>query len=157
VDIEPDHDELEEMLRRLAADREPVPPLLLQAAADAFTWRDIDGELAELVFDSALAGDEDMLVRGLQEQQRLVSFRAEELTIDVEVTDMGSARTVLGQVTPAWRGAMDIRGAQATVTVEVDELGRFQSRSLRAGPMSLRLSPAAGGPARPVVTEWVCI
>jgi hypothetical protein len=156
VDIEPDHDELEEMLRRLAAGREPVPPLLLQAAAAAFTWRDIDGELAELVFDSALAGDEDMLVRGLQEQ-RLVSFRAGGLTIDVEVTGTGSARAVLGQVIPAWRGAMDIRGAQAIVTVEVDQLGRFQSGSLRAGPMSLRLSPAPGGPARPVVTEWVSI
>ena len=41
---EPD-DELEAELRRLAADREPVPAELVQAALDAFGWRDIDAEL----------------------------------------------------------------------------------------------------------------
>jgi len=39
-------DELEAELRRLAADREPVPAQLRQAAVDAFAWRDIDAEIA---------------------------------------------------------------------------------------------------------------
>ena len=54
---EPD-DELEAELRRLAADREPVPAELVQAALDAFGWRDIDAELAELVYDSLVDADQ---------------------------------------------------------------------------------------------------
>lgn len=154
--IEPGDDELEEMLRRLAARLEPVPQPLLQSAADAFAWRDIDRELAELVFDSLLAEDEDILVRGAQ-QPRLVSFQAGELTIEVEVTSTGPARAVLGQIIPPQRAAVNIRTAQDTVTVQADELGRFQSGSLRAGPMSLRLTLAADAARHPVVTDWVAI
>ena len=40
-------------LRMAAAIREPVPASVLQAARDAFAWRLIDAELAELVADSA--------------------------------------------------------------------------------------------------------
>ena len=40
---------------------------------DAFGWRNIDAELAELVFDSLLNTDEASLVRG-SPGQRLVSF-----------------------------------------------------------------------------------
>src|SRR6184192_1958843 len=40
-------------LRMAAATREPVPAGVLQAARDAFAWRLIDAELAELVADSA--------------------------------------------------------------------------------------------------------
>jgi hypothetical protein len=155
VNIEPGPDELEEALRRLAARLEPVPQPLLQAAADAFAWRDIDSELAGLEFDS-LAEDENMLVRGLR-QQRLISFTADELTIEVEVTSTGSARAVLGQITPPRRATVDIRNAQGSVTVEADEWGRFQSGSLRAGPMSMCLSLAAGAPRHRVVTDWVTI
>ena len=39
-------DELEAELRRLAALRDPVPARLHQAAVDAFSWRDIDAEIA---------------------------------------------------------------------------------------------------------------
>jgi hypothetical protein len=157
VDIEPGPDELEDMLRRLAARLEPVPQPLQQAAAAAFAWRDIDSDLAGLEFDSLLAEEESTLVRGPQQQQRLVSFKAAELTIEVEVTSTGSARAVLGQITPPRRATVEIRTAQGTVTVEADEWGRFQSGSLRGGPMSLRLSLPAGVSQQSVVTDWVCI
>ena len=57
-------DELEAELRQLAANREPVPAQLHQAAVDAFSWRDIDAEIAELVYDSLLDADAASLVRG---------------------------------------------------------------------------------------------
>ena len=44
---EPNDDELEHELRRLAAEAEPVPAELLQAAVAAFGWRDIDAEIVE--------------------------------------------------------------------------------------------------------------
>jgi len=149
---EPD-DELTDELRRLAARLDPVPPELLDAAAGAFTWRDIDAELAELVFDSLMDTDEASLVRGAPER-RLVSFTGGGLTIDVEVTSAGPERTVMGQIVPPQRGVVDIRRRQETVSIEADELGRFRSGPLPPGPLSLRLRPAGGAP---VVTDWLAL
>jgi hypothetical protein len=146
-------DELEEELRQLAARLEPVPPELLRGAVGAFAWRDIDAELAELVFDSLLDAEEASLVRGSPDR-RLVSFASGGLTIDVEVTSAGDTRTVLGQIAPPHRGAVDIRRRQETVTVEADELGRFQAGPLAPGPLSIRLRPAVGSP---VVTDWLAL
>jgi hypothetical protein len=148
-------DELEAELRRLAADREPVPAQLYQAAVDAFSWRDIDAEIAELVYDSLLDAGEASLVRG-PAGQRLVSFEAGGLTIDVEVTSSGPGRTVMGQIAPPQRATVDIRHPRDTVTVEADELGRFWSGPLPPGPASLRLRPPPGaGPA--IVTDWISL
>jgi len=149
---EPD-DQLTDELRRLASRLDPVPPELLDAAAGAFAWRDIDAELAELVFDSLLDTDEASLVRGAPER-RLVSFTGGGLTIDVEVTSAGPERTVMGQIVPPQRGVVDIRRRQETVSIEADELGRFRSGPLPPGPLSLRLRPAGGAP---VVTDWLAL
>src|ERR1700686_4177427 len=91
VHAEPDDTELEQELRLLAARIEPVPPRLLQAAVDAFAWRTIDADLAELVFDSLSDQRETALVRGSR-QDRLLSFRAAGASIEVEVTAAGSTR-----------------------------------------------------------------
>ena len=148
--------ELEAELRRLAADREPVPAELVQAALDAFGWRDIDAELAELVYDSLVDADEASLVRG-SPGQRLVSFAVGGMTIDVEVTSAGPGRAVMGQIAPPQRAVVDIRGTRDTVTVEADELGRFQSGPLPPGPASLRLRPPPGGDGPPIVTDWISL
>jgi hypothetical protein len=151
---EPD-DELEAELRRLAAGREPVPAELVQAAVDAFGWRNIDAELAELVYDSLLDTDEASLVRG-PPGQRLVSFAVGGITIDVEVSSAGPGRSVMGQIAPPQRATVDIRYRQETVTVETDDLGRFRSGPLPPGPASLRLRPpSGGGPA--IVTDWISL
>jgi hypothetical protein len=152
---EPD-DELEAEFRRLAADREPVPAELFRAAVEAFSWRDIDAEIAELVYDSLLDSDEASLVRGSADQ-RLVSFTAGGMTIDVEVTSAGPGRTMMGQIAPPQRATVDIRHPQDTVTVEADELGRFRSGPLPPGPASLRLRPPPGVAGPPSVTDWISL
>ena len=149
-------DELEAELRRLAADREPVPAALVQAALDAFGWRDIDAELAELVYDSLVDTDAASLVRGTADQ-RLVSFAIGGITIDVEVTSAGPGRAVMGQIAPPQRATVDIRYPQDTVTIETDELGRFESGPLPPGPASLRLRPPPGGEGPAIVTDWISL
>jgi len=149
-------DELEQELRRLAARAEPVPAELVQAAEDAFAWRDIDAEIAELVYDSLLDAEEASLVRGPAEQ-RMISFTAGGMTIDVEVTGAGPGRSVMGQITPPQRATVEIRHRQDTVTVEADELGRFRSGTLPPGPASLRLRPPPGAPGPPIVTDWISL
>ena len=149
-------DELEDELRRLAAGREPVPAELLQAAVEAFGWRDIDAALAELVFDSLVDSDEASLVRG-PPGQRLVSFAAGGMTIDVEVTSAGAERAVMGQIAPPQRATVEIRHRREVVTVEADELGRFFSGPLPAGPARLRLRPPPGGTGPAIVTDWIAL
>lgn len=153
---ERDDDRLEEELRRLAAIREPVPPGLISAAMDAFGWRDIDAELAGLVYDSLLDSDAAALVRG-GHGQRLFSFRAGEVTVDVEVTRSGEDRGLLGQIEPPRAAIVDIRRRRDVITVTADELGRFQSQALSPGPLSLRLRPPAGGAGPSLTTDWVSI
>jgi hypothetical protein len=168
--------ELEEELRWLAGRLEPVPPALLRSAQEAFGWRDMDHELAELVSDSLLDSDEAMLVRSSGER-RLVSFRARRVSIDVEVTRTTAGRSLLGQLTPPQPAVVEIRRRQGTISVEADELGRFRSGPLQPGPASLRIRPPASTappttpaastappPARaastgpsPVATDWICL
>jgi hypothetical protein len=150
---------LEEELRELAGRLEPVPDRLVQAAIDAYAWRTLDADLAELVFDSLAERAEAAPVRG-GEQERLLSFRAGSLTIEVEVTAIGSARRLLGQLVPPQRADVEIRHQDDVLTIATDELGRFIAESLPAGPVSLRCAPPAGvaGQIRsPVVTDWVPI
>ncbi len=153
---DPEDTELEEELRQVAARIEPVPPRLIQAAIDAYAWRTIDADLAELVFDSRSDQREPALVRGSQ-QDRLLSFRTGDLSIEVEVAAAGSTRGLTGQIVPPQPATVQIRHREGTVTVAADELGCFSADSLPAGPVRLRclLADAGGGP--PVVTDWVPI
>jgi len=156
VHSERDESRLEEELRRAAARFDPLPEGLLRAAAEAFTWRTIDTELAELVFDSLVDHDEASLVRGPPER-RLLSFQAGQLTIDLEVTSTESARSLVGQLVPPRRADIEIRGADAAIAADADELGRFRAGPLPAGPMSLRCSTVPGAPGAAIVTDWVSI
>jgi len=154
---QPDDRELEEEIRRAAARLDPVPPELTAAAVDAFAFRDLDAELAELAFDSLLDADPATLVRG-SAGPRLVSFTAGELSIDIEVAGAGPDRQLMGQIMPPGPVRVEFRRRDgATTSTEADELGRFSAASLRPGPLSLRVSGAAGQPRPAVVTDWLSI
>jgi len=148
--------ELEKELRRAAAHFDPVPRELLQAAADAFDWRAIDAELAELVFDSLVDHDELALVRGPLDR-RLLSFHAGGMTIDLEVTSTSTSCGLVGQLVPPQQASVEIRTGTDVITVEADELGRFSAGPVPKGPLSLRCAAARAGPGTAVVTEWVPI
>lgn len=156
MDDEPEINRLEDELRELAARREPVPPELLSAAVAAYGWRDVDTELAELVYDSLLETAGAAPVRG-SAGQRLVSFRAGEVAIDVEVAPSGTGLRVLGQIMPPQAGRVELRQQRDVATVTADELGRFEYGPLDHGPLSLRLHPPPGAALPPVTTDWVSI
>ena len=141
---------LEEELRQIIARADAVPPRLLQAAVDAFGWRSIDAELASLAFDSLAASGAP--VRG-PHPGRLLSFEADGLTIDLEITGTGPARALTGQIVPPARAAIDIRQADGVTALETDDLGRFRSEALGPGPFSLRCRTDG----RQVTTDWMAI
>jgi hypothetical protein len=139
-------------LRTLANRADPVPPSVIDAARAAFAWRTIDAELAELTYDSALEDRALAGVRGASSPRRL-TFESPGLTVEVEVGE-GAVPRLMGQLVPALGGTVELRHAGGSLSLAVDELGRFAVEQIPAGPLSLRCR--AGADAA-VETEWVAI
>ena len=76
-------DALQELLGLALRQADPVPEHVLAAARGAFTWRTIDQELADLVFDSATE------LMGVRDHggTRQLTFQAPGLEIEVMVAD----------------------------------------------------------------------
>ncbi len=141
-------DDLLDLLGHALDAADPVPDHVLEGARAAFTWRTIDTELAELVFDSSkeLAG-----VRA-EDSSRQVTFKAPGVEIEVMVIENGTRRLV-GQLVPPAMHTVELVGADAVHSVETDRLGRFTFDALEPGPVRLVVLGADG--TRIVQTEWV--
>lgn len=151
-----EHDALWQELRMLIHKADPVSPQVLQAARESFTWRTIDAELAALTYDSVVDRPTTSVVRGT-EGPRLLSFEASEFSVELEVTAVGARRRVVGQLTPPQPARVEVRHRAGHTLVEADELGRFRTEDLAAGPSSLRCHLTGRRGAAPVVTEWITL
>lgn len=141
-------DELLELLSAALHTADPVPEHVLDGARSAFTWRTIDTELAELVFDSAreLSG-----VRS-DEAARQVTFRAPGVEIEVMVIEDGLRRLV-GQLVPPSVATVELVVGDAVRAVQTDRLGRFAFDDLAPGPVRLAVLGVDGEST--VQTDWV--
>ena len=142
-------------LRAVAGAADPVPPAVVQAARDSFTWRTIDAELAELAYDSLL---DDAFLVGIRgdDGPRSLTFEAADVVVEVEVIDAGDQRRLLGQLVPPRRAEIQVRHSGGLVTVDADDVGRFTATGVAAGPVSLRCRVADTDTA-PVETPWVVV
>lgn len=175
--MSPDEQTLERELRLAVEFFDPVPQYLIDRATALFTWRTIDAELAELVYDSAAAG-EPMAVRG-DGEPRILTFRLEPLSranapgvplaapavvpaaapvapvakvVEIEIGGEGPTRDLLGRVSPSGPAHVDIDRGAATVTVATDARGRFAARDLVPGPLRIRCVYPDGSD---IVTDWI--
>lgn len=124
-----------------------APDDVIRAAKDAFTWRTIDAELAELVFDSAL--DELTGVRAATTAQRQLTFQTDDLELEIMV----DGRRIVGQVVPPRAGSVEIAAGGDVTAAAVDDLGSFQFDDVPPG--HVRLSIRVGD--KVVVTEWTIV
>jgi hypothetical protein len=139
-------DELLELLGRALRVADPVPEHVLEAARAASTWRTIDQELAELVFDSAT---ERAGVRS-EDTARQLTFRAPGVEIEVMVVDE-SSRRIAGQLVPPQVATVRLTGGDREIEQQADRLGRFMFDGVPPGPV--RLSVVVDG-TRLIATEW---
>jgi hypothetical protein len=150
-----DDDALVAALRRVAAEAEPVPPGVVEAARAAILTRHLDHELAELIADSADA-DSGLLfeaVRGPDAaRSRLLSFDGGGVQVDVDLAPAGGGLRMIGQFTGPVTGCGVERGDGGAVEVQVDELGRFVVDGVPRGPIRLRYRSEAGQMVR---TAWL--
>ncbi|NND03397.1 MAG: hypothetical protein HKN91_11475 [Acidimicrobiia bacterium] len=146
---EPD-DRLLQELGSALDNTDPVPERFIEAAKESFTWRTIDIELAELVFDSAES--ELVGVRGV-DATRQVTFQAPGFEIEIAIISDGTRRLV-GQVVPAQVGTVELHFGEESTSTESDTLGRFSFEDVPLGPISLRLQLADGAI---VQTAWTLV
>ena len=145
---EPD-DELFDELRSVLRRTDPVPAKVTDFAKAALGLRRLDAELAELLEDSVL-DEAAALTRG--GGARSLTFRSDDLTIDVEIQD----GHLLGQLAPPPAAAtvelQSENGAVAT-SADSDALGRF--RLALGGEGRFRLRVVRRDPVgAPVETSW---
>lgn len=135
-------EELAQELRDLRRRSEPAPKAVVDAAKDAFKWKDIVAAIAiaQLEFDSVV--DEDRLerVRDMPGERRL-RFAGAGRSVEVAVVDNNGG--LAGRVDPPLAGSMVLRHADgSTVTAPLDEHGLFHFGSFKRGPVSLRPLPS---------------
>src|SRR5262245_56968082 len=148
-------DELERELSLAAEMFDPVPVHLPAFAIEAFAWRTIDADIAELVFDSLAA--EVSLVRGA-DQPRVLTFQAGDLSIELEIAaDARPAHRLVGRLVPAQTAEIEVRVGERPISVTSDGLGRFTATVPSTGPFSLRCRPIGGTDQWHVVTDWITL
>jgi hypothetical protein len=138
------------MLRKGLAESDAVPSDVAEFAKAAFTWRDIDAELAELDFDSA----EEDVPSGVRSSTvlRMISFQAGQWMIDIEYDE--TAGRLIGATSPPARYTVDLHTSGASFTTESDDLGRFTADGIARGPLALVLHFSRG---QVVKTQWVVL
>jgi hypothetical protein len=144
-----DDDELLGALRQALAARDAVPPDFMANARDAFAWRNIDAELAELTFDSRQDLEMAAGTRAGEAALRALTFAATHLAVELELT--GDA--LLGQLVPPEPGTIGVQPRSGPPTeVAADEIGCFTVQPLPSSPFRLRCRTASGSEA---VTGWI--
>ena len=143
-------DELLELVGRALRTAEPVPDRVIAGARAAWTWRTIDQELAELVFDSAV---ELTGVRS-EDTARQLTFRAPGVEIEVMVVDDASRR-IVGQLIPPGAYAVQLAIGDRVIEELSDSLGRFTFEPVAPGPVRITVQDLDGGHV--ASTEWVLL
>jgi hypothetical protein len=151
-------DELLAALGRALQGQDPVPDEVVAAARATFSWRTIDAELAALTFDSVTDADALVGVRG-GGGPRALTFEHDDVVVEVEVTEHGARRSLVGHVAPAPLEWVEVQqaGRADAVRQETDAHGRFQIPDLVAGPFRLLCRFRPGAPWPVMHTEWVTI
>jgi hypothetical protein len=146
-----DDDELLAALHEAISARQAVPPEFVEAGKNAYTWHDIDAELARLTYDSTSGAGLAAATRSEAASVRALTFTSARLTIELEVLP----DSVLGQIVPAQTATVEVQ-AQAGPESEIatDEIGCFSVAPIPNGPFRLRCQAASG---IDVLTSWITL
>jgi hypothetical protein len=140
-----DDDRLLALLGEVLDEMDPVPADAVAAAHAANLLR-LDGELAELVFDSLLDDREVGVRDAVAGDVRSLTYTAGGRTIELDLTDAD----VVGRVTPPGAVGLELVQPSGRTPIATDELGRFRA-ALAPGPLRLQVSGEAG----PAATPWI--
>jgi hypothetical protein len=136
-------------LREAVHARQAVPADFVAAAKNAFTWRTIDAELAQLTYDSSRDAEPVRSTRSEAASIRSLTFTSAHMTIELEV----SQDSLIGQIVPPQAGTIKIQHRDSPETeVTADEIGCFSIHPIPSGPFRLHCRTVAGLDA---FTGWI--
>jgi hypothetical protein len=143
-----DDDELMMLLSESLATDRVMSPRARDAALGAREWVRIEGEFAEVAFDTA---DEPELA-GLRggAGERLVTYQGGGLTLECRYGPGG----LVAELLPAGAARVWLRSPGTERELEVDEHGRFAEAGLPGGPLSLKVQR---GGVPDLVTPWLLL
>jgi len=153
TDISDMSDADRDLMARLAeafGAEQPLPLEVAEAAKAVYTWRTIDAELAELVFDSATDALSGVRTASTDRQ---MTFESPALRIEVMVSTIDT-RSLIGQLDPAGARKVELRQGDRVEETTPDELGRFMFTDVAVGPISLRCTMPDGAV---VQTRWTVL
>jgi len=146
-----DDDQLLGALREAMRARQAVPHEIVETAKGAYTWHNIDAELAQLTYDSSRDRDRSASVRSETASIRALTFTSAHVSIELEVTE-GS---LLGQVMPPGEGTIEVQTqAGVTTAAPIDDIGCFAIEPVPPSPFRLHCRT---GPGLDVVTGWITL
>jgi hypothetical protein len=150
-------DELMAELAMLMEGADPVPALVVAAAKSSLAYRDLDEELAALIYDSDFDDGSPLPGRGELARvrgggTRRLTFEGPDLTVELKLQP---ERRLIGQLVPPQEADVEISSPGGSFIVRADELGRFVAPDVPTGPVSLRCRGQRA--ARPTQTEWVTL
>jgi hypothetical protein len=147
-----DDDELLVRLAEAQRAAESVPRDFIEAGKAAYAWHNIDAELAELVYGSAL--EEASLAghaRAEEAHLRALTFTSTALTIGIEV----AGEALLGQLVPPQAGEVEVTTRAGRAQRErIDDGGCFTIRPIPDGSFRIHCRTAAGALIR---TNWLSL
>jgi hypothetical protein len=146
-----DEDRLMAALRAAVEARAAVPAAFIEAGKNAYTWHDIDAELASLAYDSRQDDGRAAALRSEDASVRALTFQSAQFSIEIEIAD-GS---LFGQLIPSQPGTAEFQSRSGPVfTVPIDEVGCFTVDQVPDGPFRLRCQTEAQAEVR---TGWVTL
>jgi hypothetical protein len=144
-------EELLARLRSLIERVDPVPERVVAAARACGSWRSVESDLALLTYDSASRTDELVGVRG--DKGRLLSFRSETVTVDLEILPGGAG--IVGEIEGPRRARVDVVHSGGSLREAADGLGRFRVRHVPEGLLRLEITDEET--ARVTRTAWILV
>jgi hypothetical protein len=125
-----------------------VPPEFIAAGKAVWTPRDIDAELAELIYDSER---EPVAVRTDTAALRALTFASPAQTIELEVGDAA----LMGQLVPPCCAEIEVEVRDGTaMSATADEFGIFTVGCVPTAAFRLRCRTITG---LDLLTNWIAI
>lgn len=145
-----DDEELLAALGEAIRAREEVPEWFVETGKNAYTWHNIDAELAQLTYDSSRDQDAVAAVRSEAASIRALTFTSVQLSIELEV----AGGSLVGQIIPPRAGTLEVHTTAGVTSLPVDEIGCFAVTPIPSSPFRLRCCTEDGAD---VLTGWITL
>ena len=128
-----------------------VPDDVRRSARDAFSRRRPGVAVAEVIYDSALDPLSDPT------RSRLITFRHEDVFLDLCVGEDSEGLTLELKMIPAVAARVELHGAAEGLRGELDETGRLVLRPVPAGVSSVDVLPGLAAACSAFATAWLSL